>query len=154
MNSQAKFKKLDSTTIVDEATNEVYAKENVNYYMAKFRPKIKDKFMLTYQDSLYELAKDKALPRTSFSVLIYLISLMDFDNTISINQRDIAEDLETSQQVVSRAVKILEQRSYIKIFPNRGQVNTYLICPALCEKGDHRTRKEVERMWDKHSQKK
>lgn len=148
MNIPVKFKKVDSTTVIDQVTNEVYAKENVNYYMAKFRPKIKEKFMLAFQDSLYELAKDKALPRTSYSVLIYLISLMEFDNTVTINQSDIAIDLETTQPVISRALKILGQRDYIRIFLHRGQVNTYLIWPGLCEKGDHRTRKEVEKMWE------
>ena len=148
MNIPDKFKEIDSKTVMNRLTSEVYSKDNVEFYMAKSRPKIKEKFMLTFQDSLYELAKDKALPRTSYSVLIYLMSLMDYDNTVAVNQRDIALDLETTQPVISRALKVLEKRDYIRIFSCRGQVNRYLIWPGLCEKGDHRSRKVVEQMWE------
>lgn len=148
MNSFQKYKKVDSTTILDEKNGEVFSRENVNFFLAKFRPKIKEKFMLTYQDSLYQLAINRDLPRTSFSVILYLMSIMDFDNTITINQQDIADDLQTSQQVISRAIQILDQQGYIKILSKRGQANTYLISPALCEKGDHKTRKLVEKVWE------
>lgn len=149
MKNSTKFKKVGKSTILDTATDELYAKENVNYRVSEARPpKIRKEFMLLFQDALYELAKDKNLPRSSYSVLLYLLGLMDFNNCVYISQREIAEALSTTQQQISKAIALLIISGHLKSFILRGSVNVYMISPKLCLRGDDSTRRKIIRAWN------
>jgi hypothetical protein len=150
MEKSTKFKKVGESTILDTVSNELYAKENVNYRVSEARPpKIRKEFMLLFQEALHELAKDRTLHRSCYTVLIYLLGMMDFENCVYISQRELAEDLDTTQQQISKAIALLIGSGYIKAFIIRGNVNIYMISPALCLRGDIDTRRKIVRTWNR-----
>jgi len=87
----------------------------------------KGEFFLTHFD-LPKLLIEKNYNGTTYRVLMYLITQLDFNNRIkTFRQVDIAEAIQTNQANVSRALKALESDRIIKKRGNDFYFNLDLI---------------------------
>ena len=78
-----------------------------------YRPKMKERWFMAFQDTFEELAKDPELTLEPKNVLLFLFSKLDFENFIQLSQVDIGEGLGMHKQHVSRAMKLLTDKQII-----------------------------------------
>lgn len=118
---------------VNTKTGEV--KEGYFVYVAYPKPKIKNtRWMMTFQDSLIEIAKDRELTGEIKSVLFFLMGNLEFENYISIKQVEIAKQLEMHKTHVSRAIKVLVDKEII-LKVKEGTTTGYRLNPTYGWKG-------------------
>jgi hypothetical protein len=92
----------------------------------KTKKKLKEKdWMMFYQAGLAKLAKDKELRGAPRSVLDYLMSMMDFENFIGVDQTRIANELAMEKASVSKAIKLLLEKKILEKGPKFGRMNSY-----------------------------
>ena len=89
--------------IIDRETGEVIDGGRMIYVPPKLRIK---GFFMANQHGFADLAKSN-LTGEAFKVLMLMMSRMDYENAITISQKEIATTLEMKKQNVSRAVKSL-----------------------------------------------
>lgn len=144
-----KFKTVGKSTIVNEKTGEFYSKENVNFSVREAtRCKIREDFMLTFQNTLEKVAENKSLTAGACRVLFYFLSKMNYENRVYLTQGEIAESLGTTKQQISKSIAVLIKNNYVKSFVERGLINTYIVSPKISIKGDEKTRKAIIRYWN------
>lgn len=102
----------DKVQTVNEKTGEI--KEGYFVYIAYPKPKIRNKrWMMIFQDSLIEIAKDRELTGETKSVLFFLMGNLEFENYITIKQVEIARQLGMQKTHISRAMKLLVDKGII-----------------------------------------
>ena len=92
------------------------------------------KSILTFQDSLITIAKDKELTGEMKSVLFFLMGNLEFENYITIKQVEIAKQLEMQKTNVSRAMRLLVGKSII-LKVREGTTTGYKLNPTYGRKG-------------------
>ncbi len=92
------------------------------------------KSILTFQDSLITIAKDKELTGEMKSVLFFLMGNLEFENYITIKQVEIAKQLEMQKTNVSRAMRLLVGKSII-LKVREGTTTGYKLNPTYGWKG-------------------
>jgi DNA-binding MarR family transcriptional regulator len=100
-----------------------------------YRPKMKERWFMAFQDTFEELAKDPELTLEPKNVLLYLFSKLDFENFIQLSQVDIGEGLGMHKQHVSRAMKLLTDKQIILEGPKVGRSKCYRLNPHYGWKG-------------------
>jgi biotin operon repressor len=100
------------------------------------RPKIKKglRFMMLFQDFLESLAKDDSLTITDHKTLLYLLSLMDFENTICVTHQEVADSLNIARQHITKSINKLEKGGYLERV-KRGGNNFYKVTEDFVWKG-------------------
>lgn len=96
-------KAVSRVGIIDTETGEVLDTGKMIYVPTKMRIK---GFFMANQTGFEVLAKSE-LTGEGFRVLMLMMSRMDYENAISISQKEIAEILSMKKQNVSRAIKTL-----------------------------------------------
>lgn len=109
------------------------------------RPKLTERWFMAFQDSFAEIAKDPDMNGETFRVLMYLYSLLDFENYIQQSQKEIAEGLGMRKEHVSRAMKILAGKQIILEGPRVGSSKCYRLNPNYGWKGKVKTLQEHRR---------
>ena len=137
--------KDDKIQIVNEKTGE--KKDGFFVYVAYPKPKITgNRWMMTFQDSLKIIAKDKELTGQTMHVLMLVLSELDFENYIHIKQVDIAKELEMQKTHVSAAMKMLVDKQII-LKVKEGRTAGYKLNPQYGWKGQVSNRnKEIDRI--------
>ena len=131
--------------MVDLDTGELL--QGVSVAVPKPRRKHRERFMLLFQDTLCELAQDRKLRGESYRVLMVLLAELDYDNFLSISQREIGERLQMHQQSVARALQQLLERGVVIAGPKVHGQRTYRLGDKLGWKGsavsldEHRRRR-------------
>ena len=92
------------------------------------------KSILTFQDSLITIAKDKELTGEMKSVLFFLMGNLEFENYITIKQVEIANQLEMQKTNVSRAMRLLVAKNII-LKVKEGTTTGYKLNPTYGWKG-------------------
>ena len=95
-----------------------------------------------YQDMADNIA-DWKLPYEQYRVFLKLLGKVDFNNYLTINQTQLAEELDMRQPHVSRAIKGLCKLNIIIEGPRAGLNKTYRFNPYIAHKGANR-QKTVE----------
>ena len=99
------------------------------------RPRHTERFLMTFQDALIEIAKDRELTLEPKNVLMFLLGKLDFENFIHVSQKDIVVALGIDKANVSKAMKLLIAKGIILSGPKVGRVHTYRLSPDLGWKG-------------------
>lgn len=81
----------------------------------------------TYTAELAELAVDNGLAR---AILDIMATNMELNNTYIISQKDLAKVFDKDISTIKRAIKILKDRDFIRIFKHERQ-NVYFINPRI-----------------------
>jgi hypothetical protein len=87
------------------------------------------------QNFLEELAAREDVHGETFRVFIYLNAILDFDNVISVPQKDIAKALKMQRLNVARAIKKLEELGVILRGAKVGRVSAWRLNPNAGWKG-------------------
>ncbi len=67
-------------------------------------------WVMNNQEALQIIAKDKDIKWETYRVLIYILSILDFENWIQMPLSEIAKELDMQRPCISRAIKILESK--------------------------------------------
>jgi len=109
-------------------------------------------WIVNSQEALKLLARDKELTGETYKVLLYLFSILDFENWIQIPQTEIAKELEIHKQHINRAIKKLESKEILLKGPKLGRSYSFRLNPYFGWKGKpinlekYRREKEQERL--------
>lgn len=82
-------------------------------------------WVMWMQEAFKALAKDKEITGYDRRVLDYLMSIMDFENYIGIDQTEIAEFIEIQRPHVSRSIKKLVEKGILEEGPKIGRNKSY-----------------------------
>jgi len=109
-------------------------------------------WIVNSQEALKLLAVDKDLTGETYKVLLYLFSILDFENWIQIPQTEIAKELHIHRQHVNRAIKKLESKEILLKGPKLGRSYSFRLNPNFGWKGKpinlekYRQEKEREKL--------
>jgi len=109
-------------------------------------------WLMTSQEALKLIAKDRGITGETFRVFLYMLSVLDFENWIYISQKEIGEYLELKKCNVSRSVKTLVEKEIILKNEKLGKSYTFRLNPYFGWKGkvksleEYRDEKEKERI--------
>ena len=137
--------KDDQVQTVNRKTGE--KKEGYFVYIAYPQPKIKGtRWMMTFQDSLIHIAKDKDITGQTMRVMLLVMGFLEFENYITIKQKAIAEQLQVDKAVVSKAMRLLADKGiFLKV--KQGTTTGYKLNPHYGWKGKVSNReKEIGRI--------
>ena len=95
------------------------------------------------QDPLMMLAEIKSLDQ--MRVLMVLMSQVDFENWISVDQTEIASKIGMKKQNVNRAISALIERQVLLKGPRAGHSATYRLNPSYGWKGKAKSHREALR---------
>ena len=109
------------------------------------RPRIHEGWLMTFQEALEELAKDKDLKGEHWRVFSYLLSQLDFENFIQVPQKKIAEALGMNKVSVSRAIALLSEKKIILRGPKVARSSCFRLNPNYGWKGKVKNFKEAQR---------
>src|SRR3712207_7503528 len=98
--------------VIDLATGEVLTGVPV-WFGVKVQSPYGRRWVGMNQNFLEEFAARDDVHGETFRVFIYLNAILDFDNIISVPQKDIARALKMCQPNISRAIKKLEELGVI-----------------------------------------
>lgn len=122
----------------------------VAYVVPQQKKILGEAFMLAFQEALIEVSKNRGLTGTDRRVLFYMIGKMEYENLVRLTQRDIAEELKTSQQEVSKSISKLQVEGYLWVDHTYGSAYVYKISEDLVWKG--KTEKREKFIAEKHRQ--
>lgn len=109
------------------------------------RARIKEGWVMTFQDGLVKLAQDRSLTQQQWRVLAFLMGKLDFENFIHLPQTAIAEALEMHKTHVSTAISELVKKHILVRGPKVGRVGTLRLSSTLGWKGRVRSLQEERR---------
>lgn len=103
---------------------------------------------MIFQQAVEALSIDKSISSRSKEILFYIISQMDFENWVMMEQTSIAEKFEMQKQNVNRCIKELLTRGYLEQGPKLGRINSYKVNLQLVWKGKAINRQnEIAKKW-------
>jgi predicted transcriptional regulator len=111
--------------------------------------KLRGGFMLLDLEGMRRLSMDKDITAVDWRVLAIVMTGLEYENWFSITQKEIAEELGTSQPNVARSLKKLEDKAIIVKGKKSGRVNSYRLNAFYGWKG--RINKEYESTYETHS---
>ncbi len=127
------MKKDEKAQIVNTKTGEV--KDGYFIYVAHPKAKIRnERWIMTFQDSLELIAADEDMTGQTLKVMLLLMGNLEFDNYITIKQTVIAEKLKMYKPDVSKAMKLLVDKSII-LKVKEGTTTGYKLNPNYGWKG-------------------
>jgi DNA-binding Lrp family transcriptional regulator len=99
--------------------------------------------MLMFQNALVEVSKNRALTGMDRRVLFYMIGVMEYENLVRLTQRQIAEELQSSQQEISKSIQKLYDEGYLLVDEVYGSAYIYKISEDLVWKGKTENREKA-----------
>ena len=136
------MKKHEEAQIVNTKTGKV--KDGYFIYVAHPKAKIRnERWFMTFQDSLEIIATDADLTGQTLKVMLLLMGNLEFENYITIKQVSIAEKLKIDKADVSKAMKLLVDKSII-LKVKEGTTTGYKLNPNYGWKGKVENRKEAQ----------
>lgn len=138
-------------TEFDPITGEILKQYALVPFKDKFR-ELKGGWFMAIQDGFLHLAQQD-LTGEQLKILMFVFGKLDFENYISLMQKDVADALKLQKQNVSRAFKVLVERGILIEGPKVGRMNTYRLDPYFGWKGKEKNynqyKKAVERAKEK-----
>ena len=105
-----------------------------------------------FSDGLGRLAVDRKLTPTDKNVLLFLISIMEYENILNVTQKELAEGLGIDAAEVSRSIKRLIENAYLRIVDKSGRQNIYQLNPHIGFKSRAKNYNLLCSMWDAEDQ--
>ena len=130
-----RVRRMSDGSFVDQERGEILSEEKYIFLAVPTREKIKEDWLMTFQDALEVIAKDRELRGEPRAVLDYLMSKLSFDNYIAVEQSVIASELVIHKANVSRSIKMLTEKGIIEKGPRLGKSWSYKLNPYYGWKG-------------------
>lgn len=103
-----------------------------------------DRWLQMSQDPLLSLSKDKELWGLPQAVLLYLCGRLDFENWVTVSQKEIIDHLDAHKANVSRAITKLVKKGILIKGPAIGRSSSYRLNPAYGWKGDNKKAQQYQ----------
>lgn len=107
---------------IDLDTGEIFPEIPVIFNRA---PSIGKNWYMQFQNALDSWATDRELWGRPRAILDFLLSRMDYENYVNVQQKEIAEKLKIDKSNVSRAISKLIQKDIILPGPKSGTMRSY-----------------------------
>ena len=121
---------------IDLDTGEIFEHGMMAVLMPKRRNGFAEGWVAIAQDRMKLLAKHgREIGLDGYRVLMHLVGILDQENLIQVNQREIAEELEMQRQNVQRAIKRLIGIGALLEGPRIGVHRSYRLNPRFGWKG-------------------
>lgn len=130
-----RFQQLPDGSLLDKETGEILDQSRGTFVFVPSRIKIKEGWFMAFQDAFESLAKDKDLWGQPTAILHFLMSRLNFDNYIALEQKEISDKLNVDKSDVSRSVKKLIDKGIIEKGPRLGKSWSYKLNPFYGWKG-------------------
>jgi DNA-binding transcriptional regulator LsrR (DeoR family) len=101
-----------------------------------------------FSEGLGRLAVDRELTLTDKNVLLFLISVMEYENLLNITQKALSEELGIVQPEVSKSIKKLIKGGYLRIVDKNGRQNVYQLNPHIGFKSRAKNYNLLCTIWD------
>lgn len=101
-----------------------------------------------FADGLSRLAVDRDLTLSDYRVLLFLISIMEYENLLNVTQRELSEGLGIEAAGVSRSIKKLIKGDYLRIVDKNGRQNIYQLNPHIGFKSRAKNYNLLCSIWD------
>ncbi|QUS62605.1 helix-turn-helix domain-containing protein [Synechocystis sp. PCC 7338] len=101
-----------------------------------------------FNEGLTNVILDEDLTQQDFKVLLYVLNNMEYENLFQQSQGAIAEALGMQQPNISKAMKKLIAKDFIRIIGNIGRQNVYRISPYLALKSRAKNLAPMLTEWD------
>ena len=102
----------------------------------------------TFSEGLSRLAIDKELNFTDVRVLLFIASIIDYENILNVTQKELSEGLGIVQQEISKSIKKLIKGGYLKIIGTVGRQNIYRLDPHFAFKSRAKNYTTLCRDWN------
>lgn len=128
----------DKCFLVDLSTGDVEGEvgETGSLVWVQNRVKRKEPFVIVVQKDLYQISK-LGLRGGVLSVLLYLISVLQYNNYILVNQSRVAEALGMSKSQVCGIFKTLIEKGLITKKITRTLSGSYVLNPLVAWRGSY-----------------
>jgi hypothetical protein len=101
-----------------------------------------------FNEGLMNVILDEDLTGQDFKVLFFVLGNMEYENFFQMSQGAIAEGLSIRQPDVSKAMKKLIAKDFIRIVGNVGRQNIYQVSPYLALKSRAKNLAPMLADWD------
>jgi hypothetical protein len=129
-----KITRVCDGSLINEETGEVMTAVEYAFIAVPRRSKINGWFM-AFQEAFEALSKDRELWGTPRAVLDYLLSRLDFDNFILVQQSEVAAALGIGRDQVSRSTAKLVEKGVLLKGPKAGRTCAYKLNSSYGWKG-------------------
>lgn len=126
---------------VPEGTN-VFTRLHIPKYLTEME------HVRIFTDGLMTIALDPDLSGTDIRVLLGCIGNMEYENFLDKPQGELAKAFEMKQQNVSRSLKKLVERDYIRIVGKVGRQNIYRVNPSIAFKSRAKNLNALIQEWE------
>lgn len=109
---------------------------NIKGYFPLKKKSLGKEWIAVYQDMISTIAKWN-LPNEQYRVFLALLGKVDFENYLTVSQKELAQELDMKQPHISRAIKALCERNVIIEGPRAGLNKTYRFNPYIAHKGSN-----------------
>lgn len=113
--------------VVDTGSGEVLADGMFVYVSA--RKRTKERFFMGFMEAFEGLAADKALRGAPLTVFTFLLSRLDWENYIAVQQQDIAAKLDMHRVSVTKALGVLVKKGVLLRGPDLGRSASFRLNP-------------------------
>ena len=110
---------------------------------------LKNNYIRCFSEEVIALSKDKNLSGNDLRVLLTIIGNLSYDNIVNISQSELGKQSDINQQAISKSIKKLVFKSYLKIVNRIGRRNIYMVNPNLVFRSRAKNLKDLKHAWDK-----
>lgn len=100
-------------SLTNRVTGEIYDVSPVKTYSQKYR-----RWMVVNQDAFNIIANDPEITKEAYRVFVKLIAKCAWQGWVTINQTQLAKEMELTQPAIARAIKLLANKKIIFRDPN------------------------------------
>jgi hypothetical protein len=111
----------------------------------------KNPHIRTFSEGLSRLAMDKELNSTDIRLLLFISSIIDYENILNVSQRELSESLGIVQQEISKSIRKLVKGGYLKIIGTVGRQNIYRLDPHFAFKSRAKNYSILCQEWDENA---
>jgi hypothetical protein len=129
--------------VVDTSSGEVLSSGVFVYVVGKV--KTKERFFMGFQEAFAELAKDKELAGQPTRVFLYLLSVLDWENYVAVEQRAVGRELGIGETRVSESMRKLLAKGLLERGPKTSLVRSYRLNPHSVWRGSLKNLQEARR---------
>lgn len=137
-----RFQQLPDGSLLDRETGEILDQSRGTFIFIPSRIKVKEGWFMAFQDAFESLAVDRDISGQTMKILIYMMSRLNFENYIALEQKEIVEKLGIHKSDVSSSIKILSDKGILEKGPRLGKSWSYKLNPFYGWKGRVKNLKE------------
>lgn len=128
-----------------------YPKDSVVNISSQPKKYLKDDYTRCFSNEMLGLAVDKDFSGNDLRVFLAVLANLKFENTLSISQQELSNQLKIHRSDIAKAIKKLVSKGYLQIIDSLGRQNIYMFNPNVAFKSRAKNLKELKRTWNKET---